>query len=259
MGFSNLGLTMTRKSFNKDIYKGYKSFYGQPIGILMMDSIIPRPLGDIGNAYTFDFPVRYKVVKGSLTDRIILNPDYTLLDAFIEAAQELEEEGVRAITTSCGYLVLFQKEIANSVNVPVFTSSLLQAPMVKKMLREEQKIGILVADSRTITDTHFQSAGIDFPVVVQGSENYPAFYDVFPTDTTLELNYDLCCQQVIQMVNDMLNNHPEVGAIVCEGSNFAIFRSAVQEATGIPFFDIVTLTRMVYQCVIPIGMSKGYM
>lgn len=243
----------------KRYYKGTHDFYGQPVGILMMEAKIPRLPGDIGNAYTFDFPVRYKVVTNAVTERVILNPDKTLLDVFIDAARELEAEGVKAITTSCGYLALFQEELADAVNVPVFTSSLIQAPMVSRMLRNDQKIGLFVADSRTITEEHLQKAGITFPVIIKGSENYPAFYNIYPTDIDEVLDYEECEAQVVQMAKDLLEEHPEVGAIVCEGSNFAIFRTAVQRETGIPFFDIVTLTRMIYQNVVPIEDVWGIM
>jgi len=244
---------------DKKLYKGTHYFYGQPIGILMMDAKIPRLPGDIGNAYTFDFPVRYKVVNSLTAENVILDPDVSKLDIFIKAAKELEAEGVRAITTSCGYLALFQEELANEVNVPVFTSSLIQAPMVARMLRKDQKVGLFVADSRTITDEHLRKVGIDFPVVIKGSENYPAFYNIYPTDIDEVLDYEECERQMVQMAKDLLEEHPEVGAIVCEGSNFAIFRSAIQKATGIPFFDIVTLTRMIYQNVVPTGNPWGIM
>ena len=46
------------------VVKGGKAFYGEAIGMLMMDATVPRIPGDIGNATTFDFPVRFKVVKG---------------------------------------------------------------------------------------------------------------------------------------------------------------------------------------------------
>ena len=243
----------------KNFFRGSHAFYGQPVGILMMDAKIPRLPGDIGNAYTFDFPVRYKVVSNSTAERVILNPDVTLLDVFVEAAKELEAEGVKAITTSCGYLALFQRELADAVSVPVFTSSLIQAPMVSRMLRADQRVGLFVADSRTITEEHLNSAGIDFPVVIKGSEDYPAFYNVYPTDNDDCLDYAECERQVVSMAEDLLSAHPEVGAIVCEGSNFAMFRTAVQQATGIPFFDIVTLTKMIYQNVVPTERPWGIM
>ena len=46
------------------VHGGY-SVYGLKIGILVLDSEIPRIPGDIGNAATYDFPVVYKVVPGA--------------------------------------------------------------------------------------------------------------------------------------------------------------------------------------------------
>jgi hypothetical protein len=241
------------------VIRGGRSFYGQAIGILMCDLKVPRLPGDIGNAFTFDFPVRYKVVYGATVKRVILDPDPTIIRALIEGAQELEAEGVRAITTSCGYLAWFQRELTDAVNIPVFTSSLLQVPMVARMLRSDKKIGILVADSRTLSPDHLKSAGIgDVPVVIKGSENTPAFYNTFPTNGET-LDYEACREGVVEMVRSLLREHPEVGAIVCEGTNFALFRSDVIAATGTPFFDIVTLTRMVYQGVAPVPLPRGHM
>jgi Asp/Glu/hydantoin racemase len=244
----------------KKTIRGGKNFYGQPIGILMLDYRVPRLPGDIGNAYTFDFPVRYKVVSGASAKKIILTEDPTeMLVPYIKAAQELEAEGVRAITTSCGYLAHFQKQMADAVNVPVFTSSLMQLPMVSRMIRSDQKVGIITADSRTLTEEHLRSAGIEnIPVVIKGSQDTPAFYNVFPTGGEV-LDYPACRDGVVEMVRSLKEEHPEVGAIVCEGTNFALFRSDVQEATGLPFFDIVTLTRMMYQAVTPIGLPTGCM
>src|SRR5450830_1704998 len=108
--------------------------YGELIGIIMLDTVFPRIPGDVGNATTFPFPVRYKRVNGASVKRVVKEADPQLLQPFIEAAQELEMEGVKAITTSCGFLVMFQKQIADAVKIPVLTSSLLQVPFVSKLL-----------------------------------------------------------------------------------------------------------------------------
>ena len=72
---------------------GYTN-YGQDIGILMLDTIFPRIPGDIGNALSYPFPVRYKVVKDAFCERIMGDQvDEELLAPFIKAAQELEAEG----------------------------------------------------------------------------------------------------------------------------------------------------------------------
>ena len=72
--------------------QGGYTFYGQEIGILMLDTVFPRIRGDIGNANTFPFPVRYYVVKNVFTGkRLPRDADEILLNAFKKAAKELEE------------------------------------------------------------------------------------------------------------------------------------------------------------------------
>ncbi len=45
--------------------KGGYPYYGEAIGILMFDNRrYPMIPGNVGNASTYDFPVRLKVVKG---------------------------------------------------------------------------------------------------------------------------------------------------------------------------------------------------
>ena len=44
------------------LYRGGRAVYGQAIGILLTNSRFPRIPGDVGNASTFDFPVRLKRV-----------------------------------------------------------------------------------------------------------------------------------------------------------------------------------------------------
>src|SRR5690625_809897 len=102
--------------------RGGLNFYGQCVGILMMDTEIPRIIGDVGNAHTYDFPVRFHVVKGATADRVILEKDRNQLTPMIEGAKKLEAEGCSIISTSCGFLTYFQKDIADAVNVPVVTS-----------------------------------------------------------------------------------------------------------------------------------------
>ena len=63
----------------------------------------------------------------------------------IKTAREMEKDGIRAITTSCGFNAVFQSELSNSVSVPVFTSSLLQVPMVYRMLGKGYLVGIITA------------------------------------------------------------------------------------------------------------------
>ena len=93
--------------------KGGYTNYGQDIGILMMHTVFPRLIGDIGNARTFSIPVRYCIVDVDPLNMTEKNADERLLQPFIRAAQQLEAEGCKAITTSCGFLGSFQQQLAD--------------------------------------------------------------------------------------------------------------------------------------------------
>ena len=69
--------------------RGGRAIYGETVGILVLDTKFPRLPGDVGNATTFGFPVRYKVVDAAGPDQIVAEPDQarTFLPAFIEAGK----------------------------------------------------------------------------------------------------------------------------------------------------------------------------
>jgi hypothetical protein len=241
------------------IIKGGRGNYGEAVGILTLDTEIPRIPGDVGNATTFDFPVRFSVVRGASPKRVVHEQDPALLKPFVEAAQELEAAGCRAITTTCGFLALFQKEMAAAVGVPLFTSSLLQVPIVYRMLKPGQVIGILTAHSDAMNPRVLEAVGADgVPHVVGGSQVAPDFYNVFVQNRDW-IDTDRCESQLVALATGMIEAHPQIGAFVCEGTNFSSWGRAIQQATRRPFFDIVTMTRWVYDAVVKPPVTGGFM
>lgn len=233
-------------------YRGGRAIYGEAVGIMVLNTTFPRIPGDIGNASTFDFPVRIRMVPGATVQRIVQENDESILPEFIEAAKELDAAGVRAITTSCGFLISFQQALSEAVSVPVFTSSLLQVPMVSRMLPKRKKVGILAMDSRRLTKSLLQSAGItDEQIVILGAEEDPEFYSAYENPRgTPEIDPEKLEKAVVAMVKHLIQKNPDVGALVCEGINFAPYAAGVQEATGLPWFDIIDLTKLVYSAVV---------
>ena len=216
------------------VIKGGRGNYGEAVGILTLDTVFPRIPGDVGNATTFDFPVRFSVVRGASPKRVVHEQDPALLKPFIEAAQELEAAGCRAITTTCGFLALFQKELAAAVGVPLFTASLLQVPVVHRMLRPDQVIGILTAHSDALNPRVLEAVGADgVPYVVGGSQHAPDFYNVFVQNRDW-IDTDLCEAQLVALATGMVEANPKIGAFVCEGTNFSSWGRAIQEATRRP-------------------------
>src|SRR5438045_6857110 len=113
---------------------GGKALYGARVGILMLETRFPRIPGDMGNALTWPFPVLYKVVPGATPDRVVRHKSAGLANAFLDAAAELVALGADGITTTCGFLSLYQREIAAQVGVPVATSSLMVITFIECVL-----------------------------------------------------------------------------------------------------------------------------
>ena len=130
------------------IARGGKAIYGAPLGILMLEARFPRIPGDMGNGTTWPFPVLYRVVRGATPEKVVLKGAAGLLPDFIAAAQDLVRLGAEAITTNCGFLSLFQRELAAAVGVPVATSSLMQVPWVQATLPPGKRVGIVQSRPR---------------------------------------------------------------------------------------------------------------
>ena len=236
-----------------NIVYGGKNTYGEMIGIIMLDRIIPRIPGDMGNAWTFNFPVKFHVIKElDFSSRMkLFDGNKKFINVFIEAAKKLEEEGVRAITANCGFIISYQDIIANSVNIPVFTSSLLQIPLIYKMLKKEQKIGIITADatSKGLGLKHLKASGAEnIPVVIKGMENSEGFKAIRENRDTLNAN--LLMKDLVSVSIEMTKNNSDVGAILLECTNMSPYSKAIQEKVNLPVFDIVTLTKWVYSALV---------
>ena len=221
--------------------------YGFTIGILMLDTRFPRIVGDMGNAHTFPFPVRYHRVSGADPDLVVRRGAEGLLPAFVDGARALEREGVGAITTNCGFLVKYQDQLARAVRVPVFTSSLLLVPLVHRLLAPEGRVGIMTVNAGTLMPEHLAAAGIGpgVPLAVVGMETEKEFTHAL-LDNQLELDVDVAREEHVRVARRLIAEHPDVGAIVLECTNMPPYTADIQRETGRPVFDIVSLVTMVH-------------
>ncbi len=217
-----------------------------PIGVLCLQTAFTKIPGHIRNPATFDFPVAYRVVTGATPQRVVTQADPALLGPFIEAASDLAAAGVGAITTGCGFLVLFQRQLAAAAGVPVYTSSLIQLPMVAAMLRPDQHVGLLVAKKEALTRAHLAAVGgAELPVRVAGMAGQPEFGEVILGGKRNDLDVDRLRGEVLSVTGQLVD--PGLGALIIECTDLVPFARDIQDITGVPVFDIVTLTRMVHQ------------
>lgn len=240
-----------------NIFRGNRTNYGESIGILMMDSHFPRIPGDIGNATTFPFPVRYEIIKGADIANVVTTQNTAILDKMIYAAKNLEKEGVRAITGSCGFLAIWQKEIASEVNIPIFTSSLLQIP-IAYAITGSKTVGVITAQAKNLSAKHLESVNAsNIPVVIYGLEDAEEFNRTFTYGGEI-LNFDAVADEIVGAVQNMLANNPNIGSIVLECSNIPPYAERISKITDLPIFDLTTLVRYVHSAVIR-KKFKGYL
>jgi Asp/Glu/hydantoin racemase len=223
------------------IARGGKSIYGAPLGILMLEARFPRIPGDMGNGETWPFPVLFRVVRGASPEKVVLQGARGLLPAFIEAARDLVDLGAEAITTNCGFLSLFQAEMAAAVAVPVATSSLMQVPWVQATLPPGQRVGVITVSRGSLTPAHLDAAGVPRDVPVEGTEDGREFFRVLIRAEKQDMDVALAEADILEAGRRLVARHPEVGAIVLECTNMPPYAAALREEIGLPVYDIYTL------------------
>jgi hypothetical protein len=232
------------------IATGGKSIYGARLGILMLETRFPRIPGDMGNAETWPFPVLYKVVRGAVPRRVVMERAAGLLDVFLDGAAELVALGADGITTNCGFLSLFQKEIAAHVKVPVATSSLMQIPMVQALLPPGKHVGVLTVSGKTLSRDHLVAAGAPEDTPFVGTENGTEFFRVLIGDEE-QLDVTAAARDILEAGATLVARHPEVGAIVLECTNMPPYAALLRERLDLPVFDIYSLITWFHASLAP--------
>jgi len=228
--------------------KGQTS-YGEAVGILLLDTFSPFIQGDVGNAASYQYPIRFKRIDGLTVERIFAH-DLGFVEKMISGARELEREGVKAITGDCGFMAIYQKEVKAAVNVPVFLSSLLQIPFIAATLPDHAAIGIITANSRSLTPDVFKKISVkDDSLIIYGLEDSRYFKEaVF--DETGFLDSDKIREEVVGIARRLTAEHPEVKSILLECSMLPPYGKDVQQAVNLPVYDYLTMIDYVYSAVV---------
>ncbi|EIG61324.1 aspartate/glutamate racemase family protein [Bradyrhizobium sp. WSM1253] len=237
------------------LLNGGHNLYGHRIGILMIEGRFPRPAGAIGNASSFPFPVMHHVVKGCSGNRTVrhlaaLDPESDefrkAIAPWVNGARYLEDQGCQAITTSCGFAILFQKYLLEAVNIPVFSSSLMLVPFVASTLRKGRRVGVITADARSLSARHLLAAAIDpARIHVVGMDDCPEFAATAWEDKTT-LDFGRVSNEVVTVAKRLVHEAADTGALLLECSLLPPYAAAVQAEIGLPVFDFTHLVSLVH-------------
>lgn len=229
--------------------KGGINICGISIGVLSLESYFPKPPGHIKNPSGLPFTLAYEVIEGLTVPRLLTDPSPEMIEPLLAAARRLERSGVKAITGSCGFLALFQKEIAAAVSVPVFASALIQVPLIHAMTG--RPVGVLTASARALTGAHLSGVGAaDVPIVVEGMDETEEFASVILRGERNDMDLAKIEAELLAAGRRLIDRAPEVGAVLLECTDLPPYAHALQRELGRPVFDIITLAGMVHAAVL---------
>lgn len=208
-----------------------------PLGVLMLDTAFERFPGDVGHPDSWPFPVRFEIVRGATAAAATTLTDDRLLAPFVGAAKKLAGEGVEFLTTSCGFLALYQQALSAASPVPIATSALLEAARLAPSTPPGRSLGILTFNADTLGAAHLAGVGApaDLPIVGLAPDSAmrrdilggaPADFDTREAD-------------VVEAARRLKAQTPNLHAVICECTNFGPHRAAIEAATGAPVFTIV--------------------
>jgi hypothetical protein len=198
------------------------------LGLLVLDTRFPRQPGDAGRADSWRMPVRARTVQGASPQRVVRDADPALLQPFIHAAQSLVAEGARAITTSCGFLLRWQRELQAAVPVPVWSSSLLLLPSL-------QRPGVLTVDAAALSSLPAM-AGVAAAGLAPGCHLQRVLIHNLP-----DLDPARAAQDALAAAQQLVAQHPGISDVVLECTNLPPYADLIARATGRPVHHLLTL------------------
>ncbi len=207
------------------------------LGILMLQTRFPRPPGDIGHPASFAVPTRRLVVPGASPGRVVRDAAELrasgLVDRFVAAARELAAQGAAAITTSCGFLVLFQGELQQAVRVPLVASSLSMLP---PLLAAGRRAGVLTVSAQRLGPAYLEAAGVAAQEVGAIPVEGIAPDSVFATTLLGDLpawDAGQAAADVVDAAVRLRRRAPQLDTLVLECTNLPPYAARIEAATGL--------------------------
>jgi len=232
-------------------YKG-RYIYGPTVGILQLPANIPMLPGDMGNPTTFNFPVLYELIEEIDPFWVLAaEPHPIVMKKVIAACKRLTMQGVNTIIGNCGFFANYQPEVSKSLDpgVQFFNGSLMQVPMLLTSVGENKKVGILTASKELLEPSPaLKYSGVSDQdmnrIVIYGNEDGEQMKLI--TGETGQFSPKKLEKELVDLATKMVKEHPDVGAVVLECTEFPPYAYAIQDAIRLNVWDFVTMTNFMH-------------
>jgi hypothetical protein len=176
--------------------------------------------------------------------------DPTIADDIIEMGQYLiQKQGIRALSSGCGFFGNFQKEVSAALDIPVALSPLVMIPWIQTLIKPNQVIGVLTANAGALTEKLFKSCSVDDTsrLIIRDLYNEPEFSCIM----TYRGSFDNegVKNEVVSKAMEIMKEDADIGAFLLECSDMPPYAYAIQEATQRPVFDFITMINYLHSSV----------
>jgi hypothetical protein len=237
---------MTIRAFGKSREEEF-DMAEKTLGILEIENEPMKYPGTLAGPGTFQFPIKRITVPGA-TGRKLVDGDRSVKDTYVKCARQLENNGVAAIISNCGFSSVFQADVSAAVSVPVALSSLLLVPFVARTVAPEHKIGIITYDAGKLTEEHFAAAGWSSKHLrvavagIEGSESWSELMKPVP-----DVVISVLIKDVVTAATALVKAEPDVAALLLECAAFPITADTVRRETGLRVADYRGLANMLVE------------
>jgi hypothetical protein len=199
--------------------------------------------------------VRYALVRDASPERVVRGDARGLVDAFAAAGRELGSQGAAGIITTCGFLALHQRRLAQALPVPFASSSLMQLPVLARTLSAGKRAGVITIDAASLTGRHLAAVGADPATPVVGVDpNGELARSILGDLPTLDVA--AAERDVLAAGEVLLARHPDVGAVVLECANMPPYAAALRQRLRLPVHDMVSFGRWFYAGLSPAAYPR---
>lgn len=220
--------------------------------ILQLDTRFPRVPGDIACRETYLRPVALRVVPRAAVSAVVTrSPDGFDLRGFAEALAEDQGQGLA--TTSCGFMVYFQRHLEAFTKRQVVSSALLALPELRRRFRDAELL-VVTFDATVLQAEAYRAAMEHFKGPVLGLEKSMHLYQVIAEDRE-DLDLALAEAELEDLFRKALGRHPEVKAVLLECTNLPPYKAALRRYFQGEIVDCLS----VLEAALPGLVDPGYL
>jgi len=236
----------TASKEKRKVQRVLKKLAAPSLGVLCLDYDKNAQLGDVDCEGSFGYQVIFRRVKG-LTYQIAKSGSLpeAVRKEFATAIKWLENQGVHGITSDCGFMMCFQILGREVAKVPIFLSAMIQSPMISVAFDKYDKILILTGNKEAMMpmkNVFLKHCGFDvddYRFLIHGCDTVPKWNEV---NEGKMMDIPAVKPGLVSMVQEIIFKQPTIRAICSESALLPAFSDALRDATGLPVFDVITLS-----------------